>query len=165
MSETIEVARAILADLEGKLAGARAKAVELDRRRAQISYRAHTSDGKAAAELTAMNRARAELALEIDSIEAAIAEREGRAIPAWVLHDLRRSVASGLAALGIGVHVVEKVLNHQSGTFRSIVSVYQKHDYASEKRAALQAWGRHVERLASGKPASNVVEFAEAARA
>jgi hypothetical protein len=78
---TIEGARQILADLERKLASAKAKAVDLDGRRTQISYRAHTSDAKAAAELAAMNRARAELALEIESIEAALAEA-GRRVAA-----------------------------------------------------------------------------------
>jgi integrase len=52
----------------------------------------------------------------------------------WVLHDLRRTAASGMAALGIRLPVIEKVLNHKSGTFRGIVGVYQRHEYAAEKR-------------------------------
>jgi len=55
----------------------------------------------------------------------------------WVLHDLRRTVASGMAALGIKLPVIEKVLNHKSGSFRGIVGVYQRHEYAAEKRHAL----------------------------
>ena len=66
-------------------------------------------------------------------------------VPRWVLHDLRRSAATGMAKIGVALPVIEKILNHKSGVFRGVVSVYQKHDFADEKRAALDAWGRHVE--------------------
>ena len=79
--------------------------------------------------------------------------------PPWTFHDLRRTFASGCARLGIAVHVVEKCLNHSSGTFRGIVSVYQRHDYANEKRQALAAWARHVAGLTDGSP-KNVLNFA-----
>jgi integrase len=72
-------------------------------------------------------------------------------MPAWRLHDLRRTVASGMARLGINLAVIEKVLNHSSGSFAGIVSVYQRHSFADEKRAALDAWSQYVERLVSGK--------------
>src|SRR5262249_32765200 len=65
-------------------------------------------------------------------------------VPAWCLHDLRRTVASGMARLGVSLPVVEKLLNHSSGSFAGIVSVYQKHDFAREKREAMEVWGRHV---------------------
>ena len=65
----------------------------------------------------------------------------------WVLHDLRRTVASGMARLGISLSVIEKVLNHVSGSFAGIVGVYQRHEFADEKRAALERWSEHVERL------------------
>jgi integrase len=74
-------------------------------------------------------------------------------MPAWRLHDLRRTVASGMARLSIDLPVIEKVLNHSSGSFAGIVGVYQRHDFATEKRAALETWGRHIEGLVSGKPA------------
>jgi integrase len=74
-------------------------------------------------------------------------------MPAWRLHDLRRTVASGMARLGINLPVIEKVLNHSGGSFAGIVGVYQKHTFAEEKRAALEAWGRHVEGIVTGKPA------------
>jgi integrase len=47
------------------------------------------------------------------------------AMPAWVIHDLRRTVASGMAGLGVNLSVIEKVLNHVSGSFAGIVGVYQ----------------------------------------
>jgi integrase len=80
-------------------------------------------------------------------------------MPAWRLHDLRRSCASGLARLGINLPVIEKVLNHSSGSFAGIVGVYQKHSFADEKRAALEAWGNFVAALVEGKPASKVVRL------
>jgi integrase len=79
----------------------------------------------------------------------------------WTLHDLRRTAASGMARLGIGVPVIEKVLNHVSGSFRGVAGVYQRYHFETEKRAALDAWGRHVEALVSGNT-GNVVELATA---
>jgi integrase len=75
----------------------------------------------------------------------------------WVLHDLRRTAASGMAALGIKLPVIEKVLNHKSGSFRGIVGVYQRHEYAAEKRHALQAWADHVDDLVHGRSADDKV--------
>jgi integrase len=72
---------------------------------------------------------------------------EYKAFSDWTLHDIRRTVASGMARLGIGLSVIEKVLNHVSGSFAGIVGVYQRHEFAEEKRAALQQWADHVERL------------------
>ena len=57
-------------------------------------------------------------------------------MPPWCLHDLRRTCASGMARLGVSLPVTEKVLNHISGSFSGIVSVYQQHDFADEKRSA-----------------------------
>jgi len=68
-------------------------------------------------------------------------------IPPWVLHDIRRTVASGMAGLGINLPVIEKLLNHVSGSFGGIVGIYQRHDFAEPKRAAMDAWARHVEAL------------------
>jgi integrase len=80
-------------------------------------------------------------------------------MPAWRLHDLRRTCASGLARLGINLPVIEKLLNHSSGSFAGIVGVYQKHSFADEKRAALEAWGNFVAALVGGKPATKVVRL------
>jgi len=80
----------------------------------------------------------------------------------WTLHDLRRTAASGMAGLGIAPHVVEAVLNHKSGSIKGVSAVYNRYNYAEEKRAALEAWGRYLETLISGAPAANVVELAKA---
>jgi integrase len=65
----------------------------------------------------------------------------------WTIHDIRRTVASGMARLGVSLVVIEKVLNHVSGSLAGIVGVYQRHEFGAEKRAALQQWADHVERL------------------
>jgi integrase len=65
-------------------------------------------------------------------------------MPPWRLHDLRRTVASGLARLGVSLPTIERLLNHSSGSFAGIVGVYQRHDFAAEKKQAAEAWGRHV---------------------
>jgi len=80
-------------------------------------------------------------------------------IPHWTFHDLRRTAATGMARLGIPVRVTEAVLNHVSGTGGGIVAVYQRHDYADEKRRALDAWAGLVSEIVSGK-ADNVVRLA-----
>lgn len=72
-------------------------------------------------------------------------------MPEWVLHDLRRTAVSGMARLGISLAVIEKVVNHVSGSFAGVVGVYQHHEFADEKRAALQKWADEVERIVSGK--------------
>jgi len=74
----------------------------------------------------------------------------------WRLHDIRRTVASGMARLGIALPVIEKVLNHRSGSFAGIVGVYHHHSYSEEKRHALDTWARFITTLV-GESADNVV--------
>lgn len=61
-------------------------------------------------------------------------------IAPWVIHDLRRTFASGLQALGIRIEVTEKLLAHTSGTMAGIVGIYQRHSYAEEMRDAIAKW-------------------------
>jgi integrase len=75
----------------------------------------------------------------------------------WVLHDLRRTAASGMAALEVKLPVIEKCLNHKSGSFRGIVGVYQRHSFMPEMTAALQRWADHVDRVVGGNKPAKVV--------
>jgi integrase len=76
----------------------------------------------------------------------------------WRIHDLRRTAASGMAALGFQPHVIERVLNHVSGAQGGLVGVYQRYEYQEDRRRALEAWGLHIEALVSDKPkVENVV--------
>jgi integrase len=81
-------------------------------------------------------------------------------LPSWVLHDFRRSLASGMAALGVQMQVVERLLNHVGGSFAGVAGVYQRYDFAKEKRRALELWGRHVLSLAQRPEPSNVIDLA-----
>jgi integrase len=94
----------------------------------------------------------------LDAALADAAQASGRTALPWVLHDLRRTLATGLQRLGVRLEVTEAVLNHVSGSRSGIVGVYQRHGWELEKVAALSAWCDHVLQAAEGKPsAGNVV--------
>ncbi len=99
-----------------------------------------------------------------DRLDRSLAEGEAPdeadAIPHWTLHDLRRSAVTGMCEIGVGPHIAEAAVNHISGHKGGVAGVYNKAVYASEKRAALQRWADHVERLVSGEDAGNVVTMA-----
>ncbi len=62
----------------------------------------------------------------------------------WIIHDIRRTVASTMAGLKVSPYVVEKILNHVSGTFSGVTGLYNRYGYDDEKREALQIWGDYV---------------------
>jgi integrase len=62
----------------------------------------------------------------------------------WVLHNLRATVETRMAGLGIPKEHVNKVLNHAAG---AVAGRYDGHDYMAEKAAALQAWADQLERV------------------
>ena len=70
------------------------------------------------------------------------------------LHDLRRTFATGLAALGAPVQVTERLLNHISGTHAGIVGIYQRHSYMQEMRDAIAAWEKHLAKLCEVRAAA-----------
>jgi len=74
----------------------------------------------------------------------AVAKVEG-----WTLHDLRRTAATQMAKLGTPPHVVERILNHISGSFGGVAGVYNRFQYIPQMRAALEEWERHVLTLQS----------------
>jgi integrase len=59
----------------------------------------------------------------------------------WRLHDLRRTVRTGLGKLGVQPHVAEAVLNHLPP---KLIRTYDRNTYAAEKKAALDLWASHV---------------------
>jgi integrase len=83
-------------------------------------------------------------------------DRLMRAQEPWRLHDLRRTCATGMAEIGIAPHIVEAVLNHISGAKASVAGIYNRAQYANEKKAALERWAAHIEALISGRPAKVV---------
>jgi integrase len=65
----------------------------------------------------------------------------------WHLHDMRRTVSSNLARLGIPPHITDKVLNHASGEISGVRAVYNRYGYAEEKKSALNLWAAELEKL------------------
>ena len=68
-------------------------------------------------------------------------------IAPWRIHDLRRTAATGMAEMGVLPHIVEAVLNHQSGHKSGVAGIYNRARYADEMRVALQKWADHIDRL------------------
>jgi hypothetical protein len=69
---------------------------------------------------------------------------------------LRRSTATGMARIGVQPHVVEAVLNHQSGSKRGVGGVYNLNTYLPEKTAAMALWAEHLMAAVTGTPAKVV---------
>jgi integrase len=97
--------------------------------------------------------------------EAAAAGRDPAEveISPWRLHDLRRTAVTGMARAGADLHVIERAVNHVSGSFGGIVATYQKHRYAAEVRAALEAWANLIGGITSHTPRGNVVPLRQGA--
>jgi integrase len=68
----------------------------------------------------------------------------GDSVGEWRFHDLRRTAATRMADLGIAPHVIEAVLNHQSGHRAGVAGVYNRSRYESEIRLALDRWAERV---------------------
>jgi integrase len=81
--------------------------------------------------------------------KAALDEATG--VTNWTLHDLRRTFASNLGALGVRLEVIEKLLNHVSGSFGGIVGVYQRHNFMPEMRAAVDLWEAKLKKILGSK--------------
>jgi integrase len=89
-------------------------------------------------------------------------EKMDRVFAPWVWHDLRRTATTVCAEdLKIPPHITDKVLNHISGTIKGVARVYNRSEYLEERKAALDTWGRYVERLVQPSTDStvNVVEL------
>jgi integrase len=86
-------------------------------------------------------------------LDARIVEQAGKPLPHWTPHDLRRTVATGMADLGIQPHIIEAVLNHVSGHKAGVAGIYNRSTYDREKRDALNLWAEHVMAIVEGRAA------------
>ncbi len=81
-------------------------------------------------------------------------------MPAWTLHDLRRSAATHMADdLRTAPHIIESVLNHVSGSKGGIAGVYNRALHLDERRDAIEAWSRHLLTLVGVRSTDNVIEL------
>jgi integrase len=90
----------------------------------------------------------------LDARVTAVAAEEKGELKSFRIHDLRRTVSTGTAAIGIQPHVIEAVLNHVSGHKSSVAGIYNKYEYHPEKKEALERWAAHVDGIVNKRAAS-----------
>lgn len=78
-----------------------------------------------------------------------VLDRSLTGVAGWRIHDIRRSVATGMGELGILPHIIEAVLNHISGHKAGVAGIYQRAKYSEPMRDALSRWAAHVEQITS----------------
>jgi integrase len=83
--------------------------------------------------------------------KVALDAKLGTAVGSWTIHDLRRTVATRMADLGIQPHVIEQILNHRSGHKAGVAGIYNRSSYEREVRAALALWAEHVTAVVEGR--------------
>jgi len=71
-------------------------------------------------------------------------------VQGWVVHDLRRTLATRVADLGIAPHIIEAILNHVSGHKSGVAGVYNRSNYM---------WGAHVMMLLARANGANVTKL------
>ncbi|MSX01593.1 MAG: DUF4102 domain-containing protein [Actinobacteria bacterium] len=107
-----------------------------------------TTNGEASVSGYSKGKARLDAAMVAVMVEAGLGDGDRPpTVDAWRLHDLRRTAATGMAGLGTAVHVVEAALNHVSGRISGVAAIYNRFEYADEKRVALQTWANHLRNL------------------
>jgi integrase len=84
--------------------------------------------------------------------------KDVKAIEPWTVHDLRRTVSTGMHELGVEPHIVEAVLNHISGHKAGVAGTYNHALYLPQKRAALTLWAEHARAVVDGE-AGKIVPF------
>jgi integrase len=68
-------------------------------------------------------------------------------VTAWTIHDIRRTVATNMAEAAVAPHVIERILNHITGSMSAIALIYNKAHYQNEMRAALGDWEQKLQKL------------------
>ena len=166
VAHLVPLAPAVVAELDALALAAQVKAnakaekdgaqgVELDAKRWPKASFVLTTTG-----LTPISGiTKAKLALDA---AMATARKEEGPLDGWRIHDLRRTMATGFQRLGVRFEVTEATLNHISGAKGGVAGIYQKHDWAEEKRTALEAWARHVDAILKPAEETNVVPISTA---
>jgi integrase len=71
-------------------------------------------------------------------------------VASFIVHDIRRTVATRLCDVGVAPFIVEEILNHRSGHKAGIVQVYNKSRYKRQVRDAMMLWDSHLRSLIDG---------------
>lgn len=95
-----------------------------------------------------------------------VKERMDKSLPEgtepWTIHDLRRTMSTNLAMLGVPQPVTEALLNHKTGVVSGVAAIYNVYSYADEKREALGAWSQQLMKLVRSKHGATESEAAKA---
>lgn len=75
-------------------------------------------------------------------------DEAGTPVRRFTPHDLRSTARSHLGALGVNVVVAERCLNHSLG---GLISIYDQHDYMTDRRAALELWADFILACEAGR--------------
>jgi integrase len=78
--------------------------------------------------------------------------QSGASVAAWRIHDIRRTVATGMAEIGVAPHVIEAILNHRSGHKAGVAGIYNRATYDVEMRRALALWADYLLSQFNGSP-------------
>ncbi|KEZ19405.1 Phage integrase [Sphingobium yanoikuyae] len=85
-------------------------------------------------------------------VDKLLTEDGGAPVAPWRLHDLRRTVATGLQRLGVRFEVTEAILNHVGASRSGVAAIYQRHDWKTEKEQAMRDWGSHLQAVLGHGP-------------
>lgn len=91
-----------------------------------------------------------------------VKDRLDKALPEgtepWIIHDLRRTMSTNMAMLGVPQPVTEALLNHKTGVVSGVAAIYNVYSYADEKREALETWNARIEEITNAKNDPQSVE-------
>jgi integrase len=90
---------------------------------------------------------------EVDEL---VVKLRGERLKPWTIHDIRRTVGTGLGKLKVPRFIIGRVLNHAD---RTVTGIYDRYEYVQEKRDALERWGRHLAGIINPPPL-NMVQLA-----
>ena len=91
------------------------------------------------------------------ALDGRIAEMQGAPIAAWRIHDIRRTVSTGMAEIGVQPHIIEAVTNHRSGHKAGVAGIYNRATYEAEIKDALARWAVRLDLIV--QPVENVTRL------
>lgn len=97
--------------------------------------------------------------IDLNTLNAALAKHikpKMVGVENFTIHDFRRTARTHLAALGVDPFIAERCLNHK---IKGVEGIYNRHDYFSERKAALNAWANLLAALEEGSQHHNIVKF------
>lgn len=89
----------------------------------------------------------------LSSIKRAVKDIQDNCIADFRLHDMRRTVSTNLARLGVPQPVVEKLLNHKTSSAGPLARVYNRYEYRAERQQAFYRWSQRLHTILTGEPA------------